>query len=114
MKNNQIHIRDPFVLVHDGRYYLYGTRGATCWGKASGFDVYVGDDLENWDGPSPCFENDGSFWADREYWAPEVHTWRGAFYMLASFHSADRRRGTVGRSLRPVGSACGINFPAQS
>ena len=104
MKNNQIHIRDPFVLVHDGRYYLYGTRGATCWGKASGFDVYVGDDLENWDGPYPCFENDGSFWADREYWAPEVHTWRGAFYMLASFHSADRRRGTaILRAETPMG-----------
>lgn len=80
-----IHIRDPFVLVHEGRYYLYGTRGATCWGAADGFDVYVGDDLERWEGPFECFHNDGSFWATHNYWAPEVHFWQGRFYMLASF-----------------------------
>jgi len=51
MKNGEINIRDPFVLVYDGKYYLYGTRGATCWGPADGFDVYVGTDLEHWDGP---------------------------------------------------------------
>ena len=34
MKTGEIHIRDPFVLVHGGKYYLYGTRGATCWGMA--------------------------------------------------------------------------------
>lgn len=25
-----INIRDPFVLVHEGKYYLYGTRGPEC------------------------------------------------------------------------------------
>ena len=30
MKTNEINIRDPFVLVHEGKYYLYGTRGETC------------------------------------------------------------------------------------
>ena len=85
MLRSDINIRDPFVLVHGGQYYLYGTRGATCWGKADGFDVYTGRDLENWDGPRVCFENDGTFWADRNYWAPEVHAWDGAFYMFASF-----------------------------
>ena len=65
MKTNEINIRDPFVLLENGTYYLYGTRGATCWGPATGFDVYTGTDLENWEGPFPCFENDGTFWADR-------------------------------------------------
>lgn len=27
MKFNEIHIRDPFILPHEGTYYLYGTRG---------------------------------------------------------------------------------------
>ena len=58
MRTDEINIRDPFVLVHEGKYYLYGTRGATCWGPATGFDVYFGDDLENWSAPVPCFEND--------------------------------------------------------
>ena len=93
-KNCEINIRDPFVLVHGGKYYMYGTRGATTWGFASGFDVYVGDDLENWSEPIPCFENDGTFWADRHYWAPEVYYRNGRFYMFASFKSEKRSRGT--------------------
>lgn len=104
MKRTEIHIRDPFVLVHDGRYYLYGTRGATCWGKADGFDVFVSCDLENWEGPYECFHNDGSFWADQNYWAPEVHVWKGAFYLFASFKAEGVCRGTaILRSESPLG-----------
>ncbi len=44
MKREEINIRDPFVLTRNGQYYLYGTRGATCWGPADGFDVYVSRD----------------------------------------------------------------------
>lgn len=39
MKTAEINIRDPFVLLYGETYYLYGTRGATCWGPATGFDV---------------------------------------------------------------------------
>lgn len=95
MNRNEINIRDPFVLVHEGRYYLYGTRGATCWGPADGFDVYTGTDLEHWDGPVECFHNDGTFWADRNYWAPEVYAYQGAFFMFASFKNDRVRRGTA-------------------
>lgn len=104
MKRTDINIRDPFVLVHDGRYYLYGTRGETCWGPADGFDVYVSTDLENWTGPHECFHNDGTFWADRNYWAPEVHVWQGAFYMFASFKNESVHRGTaILRADSPMG-----------
>ena len=104
MKRTDINIRDPFVLVHEGAYYLYGTRGATCWGPADGFDVYVSRDLEDWDGPFVCFHNDGSFWADRNYWAPEVYFYQGAFYMFASFKNPDVHRGTaVLRAESPLG-----------
>ncbi|MBQ1257552.1 MAG: family 43 glycosylhydrolase [Clostridia bacterium] len=95
MKRHEINIRDPYVLVVNGKYYMYGTRGATCWGKASGFDVYVSDDLETWSNPIPCFENDGSFWADRNYWAPEVHPYKGKYYMFASFKNETVCRGTA-------------------
>ena len=104
MKRNEINIRDPFVLVNGGKYYLYGTRGATCWAEADGFDVYVSVDLENWSEPHECFHNDGSFWADRNYWAPEVHVWQGAFYMFASFKSELVHRGTaILRADSPMG-----------
>ena len=101
---SEINLRDPFVLVHEGAYYLYGTRGATCWGPADGFDVYVSRDLERWDGPFVCFHNDGSFWADRNYWAPEVHPYRDGFYMFASFKAEGRCRGTaILRADTPMG-----------
>ena len=104
MKRTDINIRDPFVLVHEGAYYLYGTRGETCWGPADGFDVYVSRDLENWNGPFVCFHNDGSFWADRNYWAPEVYFYQGAFYMFASFKHPDVHRGTaILRAESPLG-----------
>lgn len=104
MKRTDINIRDPFVLVHEGAYYLYGTRGETCWGPADGFDVYVSRDLDDWDGPFVCFHNDGSFWADRNYWAPEVYHYQGAFYMFASFKHPDVHRGTaVLRADSPLG-----------
>ena len=104
MKTNEINIRDPFVLLDGETYYLYGTRGATCWGPATGFDVYRGTDLENWEGPVPCFENDGTFWADRNYWAPEVHPWQGAYFMFASFKSHNRHRGTaILKAVSPAG-----------
>ena len=38
MKTNEINIRDPFILLHEDRYTLYGTRSETCWGPAEGFD----------------------------------------------------------------------------
>ena len=104
IRTDQINIRDPFVLAQDGIYYLYGTRGATCWGPADGFDVYAGRDLIHWEGPTVCFRNDGSFWADRNYWAPEVHPWRGEYYLFASFKSERRRRGTaILRAASPLG-----------
>ena len=104
LRTDEINLRDPFVLVHGGKYYLYGTRGKDCWGKCDGFDVYRGEDLSHWEGPFVCFHNDGSFWADRNYWAPEVHPWQGGFFMFASFKAENRRRGTaILRADTPMG-----------
>ena len=37
---SEIQIRDPYVVLLDGKYYLYGTTGNNCWGKGYGFDAY--------------------------------------------------------------------------
>ena len=104
LTNQEINIRDPYVLTHEGKYYLYGTRGPTCWGKADGFDCYVGENLENWEGPIEIFHNDGSFWSDENYWAPEVHCYKGAFYMFATFTAEGKCRGTqILKSKNPTG-----------
>lgn len=107
MKTSEIHIRDPFVLVHKGMYYLYGTNCDKNAGGAVGFDAYVGKDLENWSEPVEVFRAPADFWATRDFWAPEVHFYKGAFYLLATFKSDDRHRGTqIFKSDSPLGPFC--------
>lgn len=94
MKLQDIHIRDHFILLEGGRYYLYGSRGNEAWGKATGLDVYESDDLVSWSGPSVVFTPPEGFWADMHFWAPEVHQYHGKFYMFVSFKSETACRGT--------------------
>ncbi len=84
MKRTDINIRDPFVLVSGGKYYLYGTCSATCWGKAESFSCYVSPDLEEWEGPIEIFRRPEGFWADRCYWAPECYQRNGKFYLITT------------------------------
>lgn len=99
MKFSDINIRDPFILEHGGKYYLYGTRAIHTWTQeikdGYGFDVYESTDLENWDGPFSIFENYEGFWGDFQFWAPEVHEYRGRFYLLATFSDREYNRGTA-------------------
>ena len=50
---SEIQIRDPYVVLLDGKYYLYGTTGNNCWGEGYGFDAYISDDLTHFDAPLP-------------------------------------------------------------
>ena len=99
MKIEEINIRDPYVLLHGGTYYMYGTRSLLCWDKPydvnmQGFDVYVSDDLVNWSDSIQIFERPADFWADRNFWAPEVHVYKDNFYLFATFIGENRCRGS--------------------
>lgn len=86
IKREDIYMRDPFVFVEGDVAYLIGTTDENCWGgKASGFLGYKSTDLENFEGPFVLFENDGNFWTDEYYWAPELHKVRGKYYIVATF-----------------------------
>lgn len=104
---DQIQMRDPFVLRHDeeGCYYLFGSTDPDIWkAKGIGFDVYRSRDLELWEGPFPTFRPPADFWADRNFWAPEVHAYRGKYYMFATFKAEGVRRGTqILRADHPLG-----------
>jgi len=97
IKREEIQIRDPFVLPleKEKKYYLYGTTDKNCWGDtAEGFDAYTSSDLENWEGPYHVFVPPEGFWADRNFWAPEVYQYEGRYYMFASFKANNVHRGT--------------------
>ena len=92
MKTEEIIIRDPYVLLHEDKYYLYGTRSKSCWGEMDGFDCYVSADLDNWEGPFEIFRKEENFWADQSYWAPECYHKEGSFYLVATLGAENRKK----------------------
>jgi arabinan endo-1,5-alpha-L-arabinosidase len=97
LTRENIQIRDPFVLPmkSEGNYYLYGSTDKDIWkDRATGFDVYRSTDLVYWEGPFPAFRPPVGFWSDTNYWAPEVHEYKGKFYMFATFKAEGVCRGT--------------------
>ena len=104
MKTSEINIRDPYVLLSGGKYYLYGTRSETCWGPAEGFDCYISPDLREWEGPVEIFSRPEGFFADRFYWAPECYEIAGDYYLITTLGSADRKKAIYAlKSSRPEG-----------
>lgn len=92
MKLTEIHMRDPFILPFDGKYYLFGTSGKYSWEGCGGFFCHISDDLINWSEPILCFEPPKKFWANENFWAPEVYYYKGKFYMFASFKAEGHMR----------------------
>jgi len=85
MKCSEINIRDPYVVIKDGKYYMYGTRAENFGRGTAGFDVYVSEDMVNWSEPHECFNSEAYGLNTEVNWAPEVHEYNGAYFMFATF-----------------------------
>ena len=68
---------DPFILLHDGKYYHYATN------DPDGYRVLESEDLVNWTDRGYCFHKD-NVQGDRWFWAPEIKEKNGKFYMVYS------------------------------
>lgn len=78
---NPVYFGDPFILLHKGTYYAYGTA------NPNGIEVYTSDDLLTWKQPKEKLAlKKGDVWGEKWFWAPEVHYYKGKFYM---FYSAE-------------------------
>jgi beta-xylosidase len=99
-----IAMRDPFVLPvkKEGLYYLYGT--CPTFGQKP-FLCYTSKDLKTWSGPTSVLELPQNFWAARDFWAPEVHLWKGRYYLFATYaaHEGKIRRTHLSVADSPVG-----------
>lgn len=84
LRTEDINIRDPFILVDNGRYYMYASAGQ---GKVK---VYTGTDLENWSEPQIVLNVPSDNWSNGVIWAPEVHKYRGRYYMFATINSPEK------------------------
>lgn len=90
-KTSDGRVRDPFVLEHNGKYYVYGTRLAD-----NGYGCCVSEDLENWSAPKQVFAAYDGFDGVGDYWAPECHEYNGKFYLFATYRSGEtQKRGTA-------------------
>lgn len=87
-KRKDIRVRDPFVLLDRGTYYLYVTSDETT------LSYYTSRDLENWEEGGIAFQIPDNFWAYRDVWAAEVHAYRGKFYLFVSLLGHHGLRGT--------------------
>ncbi|MCK0471069.1 glycoside hydrolase family 43 protein [Halalkalibacter sp. APA_J-10(15)] len=97
VKKEEIQLRDPFVFVDNetNKYYLFGSTDPNIWEEGIGFDVYISEDLEYWDGPFPVFRPSDTFYSKENFWAPEVHEHKGKYFTFATFlRKGSRIRGT--------------------
>lgn len=95
-----VQVRDPYVLEHEGTYYLYGT--GLAWG---GYGCVYSTDLRNWSAPVKVYEPQGACDGEGDWWAPECHEYQGNFYLFASYRSAATGKRGVGifRASDPLG-----------
>lgn len=93
VKKEDIHIRDPFVFVENDTYYLLGTTGDDPWGKASDLTLYTSKDLERFE--KKCtLVTDGCLDSYTNIWAPELHKYKGKYYLILSAYREDKGRGS--------------------
>lgn len=93
-------VRDPFILRVGGTYYLY--EGL----HREGVRCYTSTDLEEWCGPVTVFAPPANFHGTKDFfWAPEVHFYRGKFYLFTSVFSSKtgHRSISVYRAESPLG-----------
>ena len=74
--------RDPFILVCNGKYYLYKNEN-------NKIVCLVGDDLEHWSKPVVVFDPPKDFHGIKDiFWAPECHFYKENFYIFTSVYSS--------------------------
>ena len=82
----EIQLRDPFIVPDPatGRYLLFGTSG---FGEVAhgGFVARTSRDLVNWSEASPALAPADGPAGATYFWAPEVHAYRGRWYLIGSF-----------------------------
>jgi hypothetical protein len=88
-----VHISDPFIFVDKktGSYFTYvqfvdHKRFPESLEKQGVFYYLESKDLIHWTCPTICFE-DETFSEKYDLWAPELHYWKGKYYLISSFRA---------------------------
>lgn len=87
-------VRDPFLLCEDGVYYLYGSTTDDRDPQKSIWGCFV-NDSGTLQGPWRKTEEPVYItppYAIKQFWAPEVHRYRGAYYLFGTYYHEQRGR----------------------
>ncbi|MDF0545292.1 glycoside hydrolase family 43 protein [Sphingobium sp. H39-3-25] len=94
-------LHDPWFVADkaSGTYFLFTRNEAAMTGdRRLGTMVYSSRDLKHWTRPRLAFVLPEDTWANAGSWAPEVHQWKGRWYLFTTVHNADKAIAGEGRS----------------
>jgi arabinan endo-1,5-alpha-L-arabinosidase len=87
-----VRMRDVCILADEATktyYAVSSTMAATVdGGRRPALRVYTSKDLRVWEGPHIVFQTPENFWGDikiKAIWAPELHFYKGKYYVFATF-----------------------------
>lgn len=93
-------LHDPWIVAdaEAGLYRLYTSNIPAVSGTPGlGTMMYVSRDLKVWSPAKAVFVAPSGAWFDGGAWAPEVHEWRGRWWLFATFHNEAAALPAAGR-----------------
>ncbi|MFT3780974.1 MAG: glycoside hydrolase family 43 protein [Nibricoccus sp.] len=95
LKLPEIPLHDPWILTEQSSrtYFLYTTATFKETGQnRTGTYAYKSKDLVSWEGPFLVFACPDDCWAapQENAWAPEVHAFRGKYYLFTTLHNSSK------------------------
>jgi beta-xylosidase len=98
-------LHDPWMLANeaDKMYYLYTSNVPAMSGvQGPGTMVYRSKDLKHWEKPVAVFSTAEMHWAQKGAWAPEVHRWKGKYYLFTTVHDDTKPLPPGRNAVRPA------------
>ncbi|MEO5712479.1 MAG: glycoside hydrolase family 43 protein [Luteolibacter sp.] len=86
-------LHDPFIVAHQQSqtYYLYTSNLPRMSGaEGRGTMVYKSKDLKHWEKPKQVFAVPATAFAQEGAWAPEVHEYKGRWYLFTTLHNSTK------------------------
>lgn len=86
-----LYVRDPYIVADQQTktYFLYkaGKVKNNLGKTVNGVVAYKSKDLRKWEGPHTVFAIPEGNWITGAVWAPEIHEYRGKYYLFATLNS---------------------------
>jgi beta-xylosidase len=93
-------LHDPFIVADRASrtYHLFTSNIEEATGdKRVGTMVYTSRDLRHWTRPRLVFTIPQGIWGVGGAWAPEVHHWKGRYYLFTTLHNEALKLSPAGR-----------------